>query len=88
MAVEHDAEMTVLLEGVIDAMGVIAGPTRLHIPADSGHLKALRQDRGQCTMALCGKAFGGVSARYEVPEAPMCRNCTRIAANLIRAGDL
>ena len=25
---------------------------------------------------------------YEVSEAPMCRNCTHIAANFIRVGDL
>jgi hypothetical protein len=89
MAVEHEAEMMVLLEGVIDALGVIVGPTRLHMPAESGHLKALRQDRGQRAMALCGKGVRRrVHARYEVSDAPMCRNCTRIAVNLIRAGDL
>ena len=88
MAVEYEAEMVVLLEGVIDVLGVIVGPSRLHMPAESGHLKALRKDRGQPVVALCGTTVGGVSARYEVADAPMCRNCTRIAANLVRAGDL
>ena len=61
--VEHDAEMGVLLEGVADVLGVIVGPSRLHMPAESGHLKVLRKDRGQQVLALCGKTVGGVSAR-------------------------
>ena len=88
MAVEHESEMVLLLDGVIDVLGVIVGPSRLHMPTESGHLKALRKDRGQPVLALCGKTVGGVSARYEVADAPMCRNCTHIAANLIRSGDL
>jgi len=87
MAVEPEAEMVVLLEGVVDVLGVIVGPSRLHMPAESGHLKAVRQDRRQPAIALCGKTFGRVRARYDAPEAPMCRNCTRIAANAIRAGE-
>ena len=87
MAVEHESEMVLLLNGVIDVLGVVVGPSRLHIPAESGHRKALPKDCGQPVSALCGTTVGCASARYEVADAPMCRNCTRIAANLVRAGD-
>jgi hypothetical protein len=82
-----DQEMQILLTGIIDVLGVIVGDRRLHLPTNGPPLSAHRRDGGPRRRALCGKTSGGVFARQAFAELPMCRNCLRIAANLIRADD-
>jgi ribosomal protein S14 len=86
MAAEPEPEMVVLLEGVVDALGVIVGEQRLHLPADPA-LPARRTGRAPISASLCGRTSGGVYARSVVDDLGMCRICMVTAANRIRAGD-
>ena len=46
MAAAEPDQMVVLLEGVVDVLGVIVGVDRLHLPADARALPARRTGRG------------------------------------------
>jgi hypothetical protein len=85
-AAEPEPEMVVLLEGVVDALGVIVGDRRLHLPADQV-VPAQCTGRAPISTTLCGKTAGGVYARSVVDDRRMCRICMVTAANRIRAGD-
>jgi hypothetical protein len=87
MAVDQDHEMQVLIAGVIDALGVIVGAERLHLPADSVPLVKRRRDGGPHQRSLCRAARGGVYPRHTIPDLQLCHNCLRIAAQLIRAAE-
>lgn len=84
---DADRAMETLLAGVIDVLGVIAGDRCLHLPTDGPALAARRRDGGPRQRGLCGHVSGGVFASHALGDMPMCRNCMRIAANLVRADD-
>jgi ribosomal protein S14 len=86
-ATEPGHDMAVLLEAVVDALGVIVGEGRLHLPADVRAVPARRPGRGARSKTLCGTTSGGVYARGVVDDLGMCRICMVTAANRIRAGD-
>jgi len=83
---DQNPQRSVVLDGLIDALGVIVGGTRRHLPAQQGVAAATGcgtagEPRSQ---SLCGLITGRVVARDTVDtELPMCVICTTVAANLL-----
>jgi hypothetical protein len=83
---DQNPHQSVLLDGLIDALGVIVGVTRRHLPAQQDVAPA--NGRGAAgeprTQSLCGLTTGRVVARDSVDnELPMCVTCMNVASNLI-----
>lgn len=82
---EHGQRAAVVLDGVVDALGVIVGPTRLHLPAEHGAAFSSRCGGAEPqAQSLCGLTAGWIVARDGVDsDLPMCVICMNVAANLI-----
>ena len=78
-------QRAVVIDGVVDALGVIVGLTRLHLPAEQGTTNSSRCDAGEChAQSLCGLTTGRIVTRDGVEGGlPMCVICMNVAANLI-----
>lgn len=78
-------QRTVVIDGVVDALGVIVGLTRLHLPAEQGKTNPSRCDADERhAQSLCGLTTGRIVTRDCVEcRLPMCVICMNVAANLI-----
>ena len=83
---DPEQQTMVVLDGIVDALGVIVGLTRLHLPAEHSTAAALSHARSNepQSLSLCGLTTGQIVAREGVDtELPMCVICMNVAANLI-----
>jgi hypothetical protein len=83
---DQSLQRSVVLDGLIDALGIIVGATRRHLPAQ--HSVAAANGCGTAgasrSQSLCGLTTGRVVARDTVDtELPMCVICMSVAANLL-----
>jgi len=66
-------QWAVVIDGVVDALGVIVGLTRLHLPAEQGTTNLSRCGGGEChAQSLCGLTTGGIVARDGVEGGCRC----------------
>jgi hypothetical protein len=78
-------QRAVVVDGVVDALGVVVGLTRLHLPGEQGTVARDRCEVGEPqAQSLCGLMTGRVVGRDSVDgERPMCEICMKVAGNLI-----
>jgi hypothetical protein len=82
---DPEQKAVVVLDGIVDALGVIVGLTRLHLPGQQC-LPAPSRSRGSepPSESLCRLTTGRIVPRDTVDtEFPMCANCMNVAASLI-----
>jgi hypothetical protein len=81
MPPEHQHPTAKLLEAVIDALGVIDGPTRTHVSAVAHGRDGTP---GGWSRTLCGRAAGHVRARGSADTVgQICQFCMNDAESLI-----
>lgn len=82
---DQDFQRLVVLDGLIDALGVIVGATRRHVPAQHSVATANGFAVGALrSYSLCGLITGQVVPRDSADsELLMCVTCMNVAANLI-----
>ena len=73
----RDPQRVVVLDGVVEALGVIVGKSCLHLPEQGAECG------GDGSLSLCGRVRGAVGPHAPGDRLPVCVLCLNVASGRI-----